>query len=859
MATVFLAQDLKHKREVALKVLHPELAHALGPERFHREVELAARLQHPHILTVLDSGEAGGYLWFTMPFVDGESLRVRLTRERQLAVDEAVRIATEASRALDYAHRHGVIHRDIKPENILLTKDGDTLVADFGIARALSSAERLTETGMAVGTPAYMSPEQAAGDRDLDARTDVYALGTVLYEMLAGEPPFNGPTAQAIIAKRFSGEVPKVRAVRPSVPENVAQATTRALAPVAADRFPSAAEFGKALAPSASATGTPVAAPRVSAPAARPPAAPTRRKVPTGLLLLLVGFLVGVGVLFAWRRGGHAAKATGVRTIAVLPFQNQGDSTQEYFADGITDAVRGKLSSLPGVRVIAGGSSQAYKNSNKPLPEIARELGVDYIMVAKVRWAKNADGTSRVQLSPELVDLSGAAPTTKWQQPFDASLTDVFKVQADIAGQVAQALDVALADSVSRQLASRPTGNLPAYDAFLRGEQIFVTKGLNDPVSLRRALAYYQQAVALDSTFALAWARIGRAESLLFANGVPDPAVGELSRRAAERAFAIDPNLPDSRYALAGYYLNVRNDAQRAREEYEALLRLDPDNALALTGISLLDGTIGLWDSAVAHAGKATRVDPRSISAALRYGNSLRKTGRLEEARVELDRGRVLAPLSQPLLQARVLVELTAGNLDSARAVIRGASPDLEPAALVAYFGNYWDLFWALDDAQQRLLLTLTPAEFDGDRSAWGIVLAQTYWVRGDKVRARAYADSSRTALLEVLKVAPHDAQRLLFLGLAQAYLGQKADAIRNGEHGAGLLPPSKDQVAGAYFQHVLARIYVITGEYDKALDTLEPLLKMSYDLSPGWLRIDPNFAPLKGNPRFERLLASGR
>jgi serine/threonine-protein kinase len=266
MATVFLAQDLKHKRQVALKVLHPELAHALGPERFHREVELAARLQHPHILTVLDSGEAGGYLWFTMPFVDGESLRVRLTRERQLAVDEAVRIATEASRALDYAHRHGVIHRDIKPENILLTKDGDTLVADFGIAKALSGAERLTETGMAVGTPAYMSPEQAAGDRDVDARTDVYALGTVLYEMLAGEPPFNGPTAQAIIAKRFSGEVPNIRAARSSVPEHVAHATTRALAPVAADRFASAAEFGKALTPGASATGTPVGAPRVSTP-----------------------------------------------------------------------------------------------------------------------------------------------------------------------------------------------------------------------------------------------------------------------------------------------------------------------------------------------------------------------------------------------------------------------------------------------------------------------------------------------------------------------------------------------------------------------------------------------------------------
>src|SRR5690349_16746021 len=236
MATVFLAQDLKHERPVALKVLHPELANSLGPDRFLREIKLAARLQHPHILTVLDSGETGGRLWFTMPFVEGESLRDRLRRERQLSVEDAVRIAREAAQALQYAHEHGVVHRDIKPENLLLTKDGSTLVADFGIARALGGDERLTQTGMSVGTPAYMSPEQASGDNAVDARTDVYSLGCVLYEMLAGEPPYRGPTAQAIILKRFTEPVPSVRKGRPSVLEAVDQAIQRALAPVPADR-----------------------------------------------------------------------------------------------------------------------------------------------------------------------------------------------------------------------------------------------------------------------------------------------------------------------------------------------------------------------------------------------------------------------------------------------------------------------------------------------------------------------------------------------------------------------------------------------------------------------------------------------
>jgi serine/threonine-protein kinase len=263
MATVFLAQDLKHERPVALKVLHQELALSLGPERFLREIKLAARLQHPHILTVLDSGNAGGRLWFTMPYVEGESLRDRLRRERQLPVDDAVRIAREAAQALQYAHDHGVIHRDIKPENLLLTRDGNTLVADFGIARGLdvgvAGDERLTDTGLVVGTPAYMSPEQASGERTLDARSDVYSLASVLYEMLAGEPPFTGPTMQAMIVKRLTAPPPSVRASRPTVPEAVDLAIRTALAPLAADRFGTMAQFGQALQATATSATSPAA------------------------------------------------------------------------------------------------------------------------------------------------------------------------------------------------------------------------------------------------------------------------------------------------------------------------------------------------------------------------------------------------------------------------------------------------------------------------------------------------------------------------------------------------------------------------------------------------------------------------
>ncbi|MGH7627930.1 MAG: protein kinase domain-containing protein, partial [Gemmatimonadales bacterium] len=443
MATVYLARDLKHDRPVALKVLLPELAASLGPDRFQREIRLAARLQHPHILTVHDSGETAGQLWFTMPYVEGESLRDRLKRERQLPVEDALRIAREAAQALQYAHEHGVVHRDIKPENLLLTKDGNTLVADFGIARALGGDEHLTQTGMSVGTPAYMSPEQASGDKGLDARTDVYSLGAVLYEMLAGEPPYTGPTAQVIVMKRFTEPVPSVRKMRASVPAAVAEAIQWALAAVPADRYATAADFGRALQPPVVTTPPAVTVATPSTTPAAPTSAPIARsrRIPIAAITLALGFLIGLGVLFAWRRShGGADDSAGPKRVAVLPFENLGDSADAYFADGITNEVRGMLSQIAGLAVIARASSNEYRKTTKAPQQIARELGVDYLLTATVQWEKTPGSPSRVRVSPELVQVApGAAPTTKWQQGFDASLTDVFRVQADIAGKVASA------------------------------------------------------------------------------------------------------------------------------------------------------------------------------------------------------------------------------------------------------------------------------------------------------------------------------------------------------------------------------------------------------------------------------------
>jgi TolB-like protein/tetratricopeptide (TPR) repeat protein len=864
MATVFLAQDLKHDRPVALKVLHPELAASLGPERFLREIKLAARLQHPHILTVLDSGQAGGRLWFTMPFVEGESLRDRIRRERQLPVEDALRIAREAAQALQYAHDHGVVHRDIKPENLLLTRDGNTLVADFGIARGLAGVgagdEKLTDTGMVVGTPAYMSPEQASGDRTLDARTDVYSLGSVLYEMLAGEPPFTGPSMQAMIVKRLTEAPPSVRASRASVPEAVDQAIRKALAPLAADRFASAAELARALVPAAATVPTAAAtAPTPSVAAAPAPvssASPTR-PAPAhryrAVVVLFVGFVLGLGVLFAWRRGHPDAAPGGgnERRVAVLPFQNLGDSADAYFADGITDAVRGKLTGLPGMRVTASNSSAQYRNTSKTPQEIGRELGVDYLLVGKVRWAKSADGTSRVQVSPELIEVTTA--DAKWQQPFDASLTDVFKVQADVAGQVAQALDVAIGSRQQEVLADRPTGNLAAYDAFLKGKAARALGG--NPVTLRQAVGYQEQAVALDSGFVAAWSALSEASSLLYSNGAPSPALADRARSAADRAVALNPQRPEGYRALGNYYRLVAGTPARAVEQYNIGLKLAPDDADLLRGLGNAEQGLGKWDQALEHLRRSRTLDPRAANTAATLAGLLLWRRQYDEALATSDASVALAPGSLSAIETRAMIHLAQGDLEGARAVLAQPPAGTDLPGFVAYVANFWDLFWVLDDEQRALLKRLRPSAFDNDAGAWGVTLAGLYAIEGDRRRATAYGDSARVAIEQQLTATPEDPQRNVFLGLALAYAGRKEEAIRTGLHGVSLLPVSSDALSGTYFQHQLARLYILVGEPEKALDVLEPLLKIPYYLSPGWLKIDPTFDPLRSNPRFRKLV----
>ncbi len=843
MATVYLVRDLKHERPVALKVLHAELAQALGVERFQREIRLAARLQHPHILTVHDSGDAGGLLWFTMPYIEGQSLRARLERERQLPVADAVRIVTEAARALDHAHREGVVHRDIKPENILLTTEGDTLVADFGIARALTGADdRVTGTGLAIGTPAYMSPEQASGEAALDPRTDVYSLTAVLYELLAGEPPFTGPTAQAVIAKRFQGNAPRIREVRPSVPPALEALIERGLAPVPADRFATTGELARALQGAVEAPGATVRASGASLRSKRM----FRFAVGAGFVAVLA-----LGAVFVrGLRGGGAPTPAAERSlrIAVLPFENQGEPSDAYFAEGVSDAIRGKLIGFVGLEVIARASSQYQAVVLSP-KQIAEELDVDFLLTGTVRWARQPDGSSRVQVNPELIEIADGRDRSRWQQPFDAPLTDVFQVQGEIAGRVAEALHLALSTAEQRELVVQPTADLAAYDLYLKGGAIIG----NDWSSIQRSIEYYRQAVARDSTFGEAWAALAFRILALY----PLEVQGEDSakiRDALARAMRFAPT-SSLTYRARLADMNSRLDYAAATEIVkEGMIRHGADaDFLRLAGRILFNA--GRAEEGLAMAERAHLLDPRSVRSARSLATLYFALRRPADALRILRRAQLVAPSNGEVLQYLVRSHLGLGDLEQARQVVADAPPDTDRQLLFAQLAMYDDLYWVLTPGQQDTVMTAPVALFDNDSGSRALAFAEIFAQRRDSAAVVRWAAEAARHFAVRADRASTDPQFRALQALALAYVGRRSEAIRVIE-AAPRLTATEDLVMGDYIALIRARIAVLAGKPSEAID----LLVETYGRPQSWiigapaLRFDPVFLPLHGHPRFDSL-----
>ena len=464
MATVFLAEDLKHHRPVAIKVLHQELAAALGAERFLREIETAARLQHPHILPLYDSGRADGFLFYVMPYVEGESLRDRLEREKQLSLEDALKITAEVAGALAYAHSHGVVHRDIKPENIMLS-GGTAVVADFGIARAVSAAgagQHLTQTGTVIGTPAYMSPEQATGSEEIDGRSDQYSLACVTYEMLVGEPPFTGPNPQAVMARHSLDNVSPPSIVRATIPDAVEDAILRALAKTPADRFPTAALFAEALQRPSPVTGP---ARRVT----RPAPAPRWAGVPRGVVLAGVVVMVAIAGwgVFGGRRARPGAMANGLdpRRIAVQYFEDLSPKKDlVYLADGLTEELIAALTQVPSLSVISKNGVTPYRGAAVTPDSVARALSAGTVVQGSVE-----DVGTRYRVTVRLID--GASGVDFKRASFEQSAGELLAVRDSLAERVADFLRERLGEEVKLRERRHGTGNADAWALLERGER----------------------------------------------------------------------------------------------------------------------------------------------------------------------------------------------------------------------------------------------------------------------------------------------------------------------------------------------------------------------------------------------------
>jgi eukaryotic-like serine/threonine-protein kinase len=602
MATVYLAHDLKHRRLVALKVFHPDLAAALGPERFEREVDIAARLSHPHILALFDSGRvpavAGdhGMLYYVMPFVNGESLRARLQREGALAVDEAVRVAVDVAGALAYAHAQGIVHRDIKPENVMM-HEGEAMVTDFGIAKALSDADgaTLTRTGFIVGTPAYMSPEQAAGDV-IDGRSDVYSLACVLFEMLTGIQPFEGG-ALAALTRRLAEPPPSTRVHRSDIPAEIDRVLVEALSRAPEARR-TAAEFAAAL---RAAAARPTASPAASA------SAPADTRAPVG----------------------PAVTPAGGGSIVVLPFTNLSpDPESEYFSDGMTDELISALTRVEGLRVVSRTSAFAFKGKPQDVRAIGYQLNVRAALEGSVRTAGR-----RLRVTVQLTDcISGYQ---LWSEAYDRDVEDVFRIQEEISRAIVSALRVRLLGPEVTHLVRPATDDLEAYTLYLKGRQLWNRR---TEEALRLGLRHFERALERDPNYAMAHFGLADSYCLLgFYTALPPEEAFPRARSAALRALELDPKLTEALPTIA--YVNMYHTWNwgEAEQEFRAAIRGNPGYATGHQWYGNFLALLGRVDESIAEFGKAVALDPLSPikGAALAWGYYL---GRRYREAIELAR-----------------------------------------------------------------------------------------------------------------------------------------------------------------------------------------------------------------------------
>ncbi|HEY8175237.1 MAG TPA: protein kinase [Gemmatimonadaceae bacterium] len=675
MATVYLARETKHERQVAIKVLHPEVSAAFGAERFLREIGIAARLSHPHLVPLIDSGEADGYLYYISAFVPGGSLRDRLQRDSKLPLHEAIRIAEEVGAGLDFAHRAGFVHRDVKPENILFA-DGHALLADFGIARAFGadeapgrspgeghgSGQALTEPGIAVGTPAYMSPEQAAGEMRLDTRSDIYSLACVIYEMLAGAPPFTGKSARQVMAKHIAEKPRRLRVLRPETPAALEEAIQRALEKDPSRRFSTVTEFMTAL----------------RADAVRP-------RVIAGAL----------------------------RGVVVLPFVNASpDAENEYLSDGITDELINALSRVQGIRVASRTAAFALKGKSQDVRAIGALLDCAYVLEGSVRRS-----AQQLRVTAQLTSTDDGR--LLWSQRYDRQLDDVFAIQDELAQTIVTTLRAGKLGDLLVPAAERHTTNVRAYSLYLKGRYEWNRRTQEGVVN---GIKYFEQAIAEDRTYALAYTGLADSYSLhVDYRSVPVHEGFEIAKKHARKAIALDDSLAEAHASLAWSLFIYDWDWDAAEREFLRAIDLDPHYSSAHQWYGFLLASRGAIEQSLVEGLTAVELDAGSVSARRSLGWTYFYARRFDQARFHLDRAIAMNPNAEESYRVLGLTLAVEGELLEAERVLREATamPDAGSytrASLgyaLARAGQVAEARWILDGLEkQRAQDYVSPVAF---------------------------------------------------------------------------------------------------------------------------------------------------
>lgn len=845
MGVVYKAKDEKLDRIVALKFLPPHLlADEEAEKRFMSEAKAASSLDHPNICTIYDINRTEeDELFIVMAFYEGETLKRKIERGA-LQLDDTLNISVQIAAGLERAHKGNIIHRDVKPANIMITKFGEAKILDFGLAKSKSSAG-ITKFGSTVGTAAYMSPEQARGET-VDQRTDIWALGVIIYEMITGKTAFKGEYEQAIIYSILNDELPEIG----NAPGELNRIIRKATAKNPEERYGNISDMYSDLLRLKGDSGSGKTVVRTFTGTKSRSISKKKIRILLGIILVI---LLSAYLYFFKFSTDKSAQESSRKIIVVLPFENLGSQDDKYFADGVTDEITSKLATVGNIGVISRESAQKLASSGKTTQEIGNELGINFILSGTIRWAKGTDQKSRVRITPQLTRVSDN--TITWSDSYDKVLDDIFSVQNDIAQKVVDKLGGSLLGSQVQK--NIPTNNLDAYDFYLKGLSYEARSGYmrSDMVN---AINLFKKAVELDPEFALAYSHLSKnqASTYWFYYDRSDEIVRDAYANA-QKAFQLNPNLAESHLSLGYYYYWCKLDYNTAIKEYSRALEIQPNCADAFFGLGIVYRRMGNFELAIKNMIKGESLDPLSVEYARNlsetyglvkdFNNTIKYYNRVIELNPDMDIGKAELAANYILLK---------GDTKTAYKIMSDVK-GIDYSDIIYNIPVYCGILDRnFETAAKELRLSGKPFQTGQFRyTPASLMMGLIYKYENKSELSKAYFDSSRIELEQLVKKIPQDERFHSSLGITYAALGMNDKALSEGKKGIELLPLEKEAYRGFYRQWDLAMIYILTGDFNNAFKQIDFLLSIPGSFSVEILKKDPLYDPLRDLPGYTSII----